>query len=119
MSEKIAVGIDVAKATLDVAFGPAGTVATHPNTPAGHEELLSALPQYQIDLVVLEATGTCEVPAGCALQATGYAVAIVKSAAGTLLSPRQWEISRKSIGLTRALRCSLTKSLNSRPIGTR
>lgn len=40
MSEKIAVGIDVAKATLDVAFGAAGIVATYPNTPAGHEELL-------------------------------------------------------------------------------
>jgi transposase len=77
MSEKIAVGIDVAKATLDIAFGTEGTVATYPNTPTGHEELLSALAGYRVDLVVLEATGTYEVAVGCALQAAGYAVAIV------------------------------------------
>jgi transposase len=52
--------------------------------------LLSALAEYEVDLVVLEATGTYEVAAGCALQATGYAVAIV--------NPRQARDFAKAMG---------------------
>jgi transposase len=90
MSEKIVVGIDVAKVTLDVAFGPAGKVATYPNTPAGHDDLLSALVGSRVDLVVLEATGSYEVAVGCALQGAGYAVAIV--------NPRQARDFAKAMG---------------------
>ena len=90
MSEKIAVGIDVAKATLDVAFGVAGTVTTYPNTPAGHEELLTTLAECKVDLVVMEATGSYEVTVGCALQSAGYAVAIV--------NPRQARDFAKAMG---------------------
>lgn len=92
MSEKVVVGIDDAKTTLNIASGTTGIVATYPNTPAGPEELLPALAEYQVDLVVLEATGNYEVAAGCALQSADYAVAIVnpRQARG---GRRQWEIS--------------------------
>lgn len=90
MSEKIAVGIDVAKATLDVAFGVTGIVTTYPNTPAGHDELLCALADCQVDLAVLEATGSYEVAIACALQGAGYAVAIV--------NPRQARDFAKAMG---------------------
>lgn len=43
MSENIFVGIDVAKATLDVAFGVTGKVITFSNTPEGHDSLSAAL----------------------------------------------------------------------------
>lgn len=62
MSENIFVGIDVAKATLDVAFGVTGKVITFSNTPEGHDALSTALTGYEVTLVVLEATGNYEVP---------------------------------------------------------
>ncbi|MDC9595734.1 IS110 family transposase [Xenorhabdus anantnagensis] len=90
MTEIIYVGIDVAKASLDVAFGVQGTMMTFPNTPEGHEELTVALANYAIDLVVLEATGGYEMPAACALQAIGLAIAIV--------NPRQARDFAKAMG---------------------
>lgn len=56
VSENIFVGIDVAKATLDVAFGVTGKVITFSNTPEGHDALSVTLASYEVTLVVLEVT---------------------------------------------------------------
>jgi transposase len=85
------VGIDVAKARLDVACrpGPAWQVA---NAPAGLAALVDRLVPLGPALVVLEATGGLEVPVAAALAAAGLPVAVVNPrqvrdfarAAGTL-----------------------------------
>ena len=69
------VGIDVAKAALDVFIGSAGTAFTVANDEVGIKELVSQL--VPADLVILEATGGLETPVASALAAAGIAVAIV------------------------------------------
>src|SRR5262245_60529896 len=71
------VGIDVAKAHLDVAIRPAGTTFRLPNDPAGLEQLVARLQSTTPALVVVEATGGYELLAVAALQAAGMAVAVV------------------------------------------
>ncbi|WP_275360224.1 hypothetical protein [Xenorhabdus bovienii] len=71
MTKTICIGIDVAKASLEIALGAQGTVMTYPNTPEGHDELAATLTNYEIDLVVLEATGGYEVSVACVLQTIG------------------------------------------------
>ena len=69
------VGIDVAKAALDVFIGSAGTAFTVANDEVGIRELLRQL--APADFVILEATGGLETPVASALAAAGIAVAIV------------------------------------------
>lgn len=71
------VGIDVAKAHLDVALGPDGALVRHPNDEAGIAAILAALAAEPPALIVLEATGTLEVPLAAALAAAGLPVAVV------------------------------------------
>jgi transposase len=71
------VGIDVAKAHLDVAVRPAGAAFRIPNDPAGHTELVARLRPLAPALVVVEATGGYELPAVAALRAAGVPVAAV------------------------------------------
>ena len=75
------VGIDVAKATLDVWLergGPAGGEGwTTANTPVGIAELVERLEGQGVHLVVLEATGGYEYAAVVALSVAGLAVAVV------------------------------------------
>ena len=65
------VGIDVAKAQLDVAVRPSGEQWVTPTDPASLEELVSRLQALQPELIVLEATGGREGPAVAALAARG------------------------------------------------
>jgi transposase len=69
------VGIDVAKAALDVFVGSAGTAFTVTNDEVGIRDLVSQL--VPADFVILEATGGLETPVASALAAAGIAVAIV------------------------------------------
>jgi transposase len=69
------VGIDVAKAQLDVAIGPNGERFSVANDETGIGELLRRL--EPADFVILEATGGLEMPVASALAAAGLAVAIV------------------------------------------
>jgi transposase len=62
MSEKIYVGIDVAKDTFNVAASPSVLKTCLPNTPEGHRQLCQNLKNHTIALVVLEATGGYERP---------------------------------------------------------
>ena len=69
------VGIDVAKAALDVCIGSDGRAFSLVNDEVGIRELLSQL--TSADFVILEATGGLEVPVASGLAAAGIAVAIV------------------------------------------
>jgi transposase len=69
------VGIDVAKAQLEVAIGPNGESFSVANDETGISELLRRL--EPADLVIIEATGGLEVPVASALATAGIAVAVV------------------------------------------
>ncbi len=69
------VGIDVAKAALDVFIGSDGAAFSATNDEVGIRELLGQL--KPTDFVILEATGGLETPVASALAAAGIAVAIV------------------------------------------
>ena len=84
------VGIDVAKAYLDMAIRPADTHERLPNDEAGITQLVEHLRATPPTLVVLEATGGLEAPVAAALTAAGFAVAVV--------NPRQVRDFAKAIG---------------------
>src|SRR3954452_19462068 len=84
------VGIDVAKAHLDVALRPAGTHERLTNDEDGIAHLVARLAATPPTLIVLEATGGLEVPVTAALAAAGLAVAVV--------NPRQVRDFAKAVG---------------------
>src|SRR5262249_3086674 len=73
----IYVGIDVSKATLDVAQRPAQPAERYPNEAAGIAELVGRLQQLRPQLVVLEATGGLERLVVAALALANRPVAVV------------------------------------------
>jgi transposase len=79
MSTTIVLGVDVAKATLDLASDPAGITAQFPNDPAGHAALVAVCQQHPVALIVLEATGGYEAAVAAALAAAGLPVAVVNA----------------------------------------
>jgi len=58
MADKIHVGVDVAKKTLDVHLHPINMDKQLPNDKAGIQALIQFLKPHAVELVVLEATGT-------------------------------------------------------------
>jgi transposase len=75
--ERVTVGIDVAKATVEVAIsGQTGTLG-FANDEAGWAALLAELASLQVGLVLFEATGGFELPCATALQLAGLAVAVI------------------------------------------
>src|SRR5262249_37519186 len=83
-------GIDVSKATLDVAVRPTGEAFRLANDPAGLAALVERLRPLAPALVVIEATGGYELAAVAALQAAGIPVAAV--------NPRQARDFAKGVG---------------------
>lgn len=74
----ITVGIDVAKAHIDVSLlGARLDAQRFDNNADGHTALATALQPFGIDLVVMEATGGYEAELACALQSAGLPVAVV------------------------------------------
>ncbi len=71
------VGIDVSKATLDVAVLPSGEVLQFANDASGIDELGKKLKLVAADLVVMEATGGYETAVATALVSAGLRVAVV------------------------------------------
>mgnify|MGYP003563901725 CR=1 FL=1 len=71
-SPPVHIGIDVAKATLQADLQ--GKSRRFPNTRAGHEALLAALPDGAF--AVLEATGSYHLEVTSLLQAAGIPVAV-------------------------------------------
>jgi transposase len=84
------VGIDVAKAHLDVALRPSGAHERLPNDDAGIARVVEHLQALAPTLVVLEATGGLEAPLTAALAAAGLPVAVV--------NPRQPRAFAKAVG---------------------
>jgi transposase len=87
----ITVGIDVAKAHVDVwVLGVKSDARRFDNDAEGHSVLAALLQPLGVGLVVMEATGGYEAALACALQATGLPVAVV--------NPRQARNFAKSMG---------------------
>lgn len=94
-TSSLTVGIDVAKATLEVGLSDRLSTSSHPNDEAGHATLLARLEQLRaqgahIGLVVLEATGGHEAEVAWALQLAGWPVVVV--------NPRQARDFARSMG---------------------
>ena len=68
------IGIDVAKATLDLHFLPSGQAHSPANNPTGHRQLRQLLPATDACRIVLEATGGYERLLVADLAADGTAV---------------------------------------------
>lgn len=87
----VVVGIDIAKAHVDVvALGAEFDARRFDNDAEGHSALAVALQPLGATLVVMEATGGYEAALACALQAAGLPVAVV--------NPRQARDFAKSMG---------------------
>ncbi|UTV54657.1 IS110 family transposase [Burkholderia arboris] len=87
----VVVGIDVAKAHVDVCvLGAELAIQRCTNDADAHSALAAALQPLGIALVVMEATGGYEAALACALQAAGLPVAVV--------NPRQARDFAKSMG---------------------
>lgn len=84
------VGIDIAKAQLDIAVRPSGEQWVAPHDDAGLNALVERLRGVQPALTVVEATGGREIPLVTALATAGLAVAVV--------NPRQVRDFAKAIG---------------------
>jgi transposase len=70
--------VDVAKAKLDVASTLSPTaLGRFDNEPEGHSALVARLEGLEPELIVMEATGGYEHALACALQAAGFAVAVI------------------------------------------
>lgn len=93
MTDTVWIGIDVAKAHLDVAVGETARVRRYPNTPAGHRTLLATLRAVPVAGIVLEATGAYYQLLMARLQAAGYRP--------TALNPQWVKAFKRSTG-TRA-----------------
>jgi transposase len=74
---RVCVGIDVAKAFLDVHVLPIDKAARYKNSRAGIAALVKMVQRHQPVLVVLEATGKLELAAASALDTAGMPVRIV------------------------------------------
>jgi transposase len=90
MSELLYIGIDVAKAQLDVACRPTNARWTVPHTPSGLSRLVRRLRRVRPTLVVLEATGGLELTVASELAAAEVPIAVV--------NPRQVRHFAKATG---------------------
>ncbi len=84
------VGIDVAKARLDVAVRPSGDQWAVPNDEAGISQLVTRLHELAPSLIVLAATGGLELPLAAALATAGLPLAVV--------NPRQVRDFARAVG---------------------
>ena len=91
----VTVGVDVAKATLEVGLSSSAATRTQGNDEAGHAAVLAQLAGLReegatVALVVLEATGGLEAEIAWALQLAGWPVVVV--------NPRQARDFARSMG---------------------
>jgi transposase len=84
------IGIDVAKASLDIAVLPEGSVWACHNDEAEFTALVKQLRQREPKLIVLEATGGLEIPVVAALASGGLPVVVI--------NPRQVRDFAKATG---------------------
>jgi transposase len=84
------VGIDVAKASIEVASRPEGLKLSIPNTPQGYRQLIAALKGRDVKLVVVEATGGYERAVAAELVSAGYTAVVA--------NPRQVRDFARALG---------------------
>lgn len=89
-SQSTFIGIDVSKASLDVAIRPTGESLRFDNDTSGIKKLITRLKSLKPALIVMEATGGMELPAAAAIQVAGLPLAVV--------NPRQARDFAKSTG---------------------
>lgn len=90
MSQSVFVGIDVSKATLDVATSGSSEVQQYANDTKGIKQLVKAMSSQAPELIVLEATGGYELAAVCALADAQLPTVVA--------NPRQVRDFAKSLG---------------------
>lgn len=90
-TNQVSIGIDVAKATLDLHLLPTEQDHRLPNTAPGHEQLKKLLPSPAHCLIVLEATGGYEREIVANLTDAGYRVAVI--------NPKRARDFAKALGL--------------------
>jgi transposase len=90
MSDALYVGIDVAKDSFDVASDPAGLALSLPNDPTGRQQILKALRNHTVALIVMEATGGYERALVADLIGAGHKVVVA--------NPRQVRDFARGIG---------------------
>lgn len=73
----LCVGIDVSKATLDIAASSDIAQFTVSNDSDGFEAIIAVLRKHAVSLVLMEATGGLEAAVACSLQTEGFSVAVV------------------------------------------
>lgn len=71
------IGIDVSKASLDVAIGSALPPFSARNDLDGFDAILAELAKHPVSLILMEATGGLEAPLACSLQAAGFEVVVI------------------------------------------
>lgn len=71
------VGVDVSKDSFDFNIRPAGEAASLPCTPAGIRQFIARLSHFQVQLVVMEATGGYEKLIAAELATAGFPVVVV------------------------------------------
>ena len=85
------VGIDVAKAQLDVAVRPSGDRWEAPHDEAGVRQMVSRLTALEPVMVLLEASGGLELPLVAALAAEGCPSGRHQPSTGEGLRQGHWE----------------------------
>ncbi|ECG8633956.1 transposase [Salmonella enterica subsp. salamae] len=73
----LCVGIDISKATLDIAASSATAQFSVANDADGFDSIIAELRKHSVALVLMEATGGLEAAVACALQAEGFELAVV------------------------------------------
>ncbi|EDX7952701.1 IS110 family transposase [Salmonella enterica subsp. enterica serovar Minnesota] len=73
----LCVGIDVSKATLDIAASSKIAQFSVANDTDGFDLIIAELRKHAVALVLMEATGGLEAAVACTLQAEGFEIAVV------------------------------------------
>jgi transposase len=90
MSDSLFIGIDVAKDTFHVTSSPAAINISLPNSSSGTHQLIKSLQSYNVELIVLEATGGYERPIVAGLLEANFRVVVA--------SPRQVRNFARGVG---------------------
>lgn len=77
LPNSLAVGVDVAKASLDVSIGTDLPPFTASNDIDGFDAIQAELKKHTVSLILMEATGGLEAPLACSLQSAGFEVAVI------------------------------------------
>jgi len=85
------VGIDIAKASMEVAVHEGKTCDTYTNDENGLAKLIVEMKRLSPDLIVMESTGSYELPVAAELQSRGFHVAV--------MNPRLIRDFARSVGI--------------------